>query len=308
MNYLDSNRLVAGMVDRQFDILDQLVEHGAPLEAHILRDRSGAQNDEIRSYTRSILEHAAILAGHVGLEACDIGRLHTVPTDEIVPLTHKLNRDPNASAAIHMSPMQGGVFNQAVAVLDPVLNVDRMGPRWSNDGKWSRDHNGLIIADMTPITAQATQRLLVDYGKVGEGTVVAQFGTGLTVGGPLKAILESMGADVRVIPRNVTDDDRRATLDDAEVVIGAVGKGGPLILDDELHDGQTIVGVALSDIDHAVYKSERDILVTPPHLDEAGYWGVGRVTAAGFWERALENAARRAGVRVRLGEHALVGA
>lgn len=309
MKHLDSSWLVAGMVDRQVEALAELVGHGVQPQAHILRTSLGETNPEIRSYTGSLVQHAAELAGRVGLKACDLETVWTVPADEIAPLTRKLNRDSSAHAVIHMSPMEGDVFDEAAALLDPALDVDRMGPMWGNGGWWSRNPvTGVVVPGRIPITAEATQRLLLHHGKIATGTKVAQFGAGRTVGGPLLASLTSRGVDVSVVPRRVTAEERQALLQEAEVVIGAVGNGQTLIMDNELHDGQTVIGVALSDIAGDVYSSNRDIQVTPPHLAENGSWGVGRITAAGFWERTLKNAARRAGIRIRLGEHALVGA
>ena len=289
------------MVDRQAEALAKLVDNGVQPHALILRDPAGKQNPEIRSYTASLAQHAEMLAKRIGgMSVHDLLAVRTRPANDIVSMARDLNADPKTHGAMFMSPMDR--FAEAARVLGPERDIDRMGPSWNVDG-WCRDpRTGRVITSAIPITAEATQRLLVHHRKIGEGSVVTQFGKGVTVGGPLAASLGSIeGVKLHIIDRSTTDEARRVMLDESDVVIGAVGK--PVIRSNELHDGQTVVGVGLDDICQDVYTSGLDIEVTPPHLEDA--WGVGRVTSAGYWERVLQNAADFAGIPLVVGGFAV---
>ncbi|MEO5949823.1 MAG: bifunctional 5,10-methylenetetrahydrofolate dehydrogenase/5,10-methenyltetrahydrofolate cyclohydrolase [Candidatus Saccharimonadales bacterium] len=202
--------------------------------------------------------------------------IETVDDNDMPAVLEKLSSDPSIHGIIVQLPLTDPTkTDEIVNLIAPSKDVDGLGKDAAFDSA----------------TAEAINWLLVGYGVELKTKKIVIIGNGRLVGAPLYKIWQSGGYNVTIVGR---DDDLKASLVSADIIVTATGSAG-LLTSDMVAIGAVVVdagtasedGVIVGDVDQSV-RAREDLTITP----EKG--GVGPLTITALFDHVIRAATESA--------------
>lgn len=250
-------------------------DHVFPRLAILTTSRPGHENLPIETYARMKTRYGADILVDV--------EVFREKTDDLPAKIAALNADDSVTAMIVQLPLENRAReDEIVNLVAPEKDVDALGEN----------------AILTPATPLAINWLLAGYGVELRGKDIVIVGAGRLVGRPLAKMWRASNLAVRVLDEPDflrSEDEFRAVLRSADVIVTAVGKPG-LIRDEDLKRGAVVVDAAttsengelVGDLARGVRENRPDLAVTPVR------GGVGPLTIAALFDNVIQAASFRA--------------
>ena len=151
-------------------------------------------------------------------------RHHALSADtkqsELLTLIAQLNGDPGVHGILVQMPLPAGLdADQVIEAIDPDKDVDGFHP----------DNVGLLAlkrARFVSCTPQGIMALLAESGVEPSGRKVTVVGRSAIVGLPVSLLLLHANATLRVVHSRTSPDDLRQAVEEADILVVAVGRPG----------------------------------------------------------------------------------
>ncbi len=227
------------------------------------------------------------IAESIGIKFIEANLTEDSTTDDILTKIKELSARPNMCGIIVQLPLPTSVDIQAVLNSIPV-NLDVDGLSSSYDGLFYSGEDALIMP-----TAAAVMKILKSSGVVLKDKNIAVVGQGKLVGKPVTYLLQKQNLDVDTITINTHPDDMKSILENADVIISAVGKPG-IVTGEDIKDGAVVIDAGTLEVDGAILGdvefesvSKKSSFITPTP------GGVGPVTVTCLMENVVESAIKK---------------
>ncbi len=273
MKILNGAEIASFVKARQLHQVRALRQHDRvfPRLAILTTSRPGHENLPIETYARMKTRYGADILVDV--------EVFREKTDDLPAKIAALNADDSVTAMIVQLPLENRAReDEIVNLVAPEKDVDALGEN----------------AILTPATPLAINWLLAGYGVELRGKDIVIVGAGRLVGRPLAKMWRASNLAVRVLDEPDflrSEDEFRAVLRSADVIVTAVGKPG-LIRDEDLKRGAVVVDAAttsengelVGDLARGVRENRPDLAVTPVR------GGVGPLTIAALFDNVIQAA------------------
>lgn len=271
MKILNGAEIASFVKARQLHQVRALRQHDRvfPRLAILTTSRPGHENLPIETYARMKTRYGADILVDV--------EVFREKTDDLPAKIAALNADDSVTAMIVQLPLENRAReDEIVNLVAPEKDVDALGEN----------------ATLTPATPLAIDWLLAGYGVELRGKNIVIVGAGRLVGRPLAKMWRASNLAVRVLDEPDflrSEDEFRAVLRSADVIVTAVGKPG-LIRDEDLKRGAVVVDAAttsengelVGDLARGVRENRPDLAVTPVR------GGVGPLTIAALFDNVIQ--------------------
>jgi methylenetetrahydrofolate dehydrogenase (NADP+)/methenyltetrahydrofolate cyclohydrolase len=202
----------------------------------------------------------------------------TATQEEVDEVIRRFNADPVVNAFLVQVPLPEGLDEErALFAIDPAKDVDGLHP--TSLGR-------LVIGAPGPLpcTPAGIVELLHAYDVPVEGRHVVIIGRGLTIGRPLSLLLATKrpgcNAAVTVVHTGVDDDDMKALVRTADVVVAAAGRAG-IVTPDMVKPGAAVVSAG------ATFEGRKIIPDVREDVAEVAGWITPRIGGVGPMTRAM---------------------
>jgi len=228
----------------------------------------------------------------VGIDSVDERLPASTTQAELDDVIHRMNEDPKVHAYLVQVPLPEGLDEErALFAIDPVKDVDGLHP--VSLGR-------LVIGAPGPLpcTPAGIVELLHAYDVPVEGRHVVILGRGLTIGRPLSLLLATKrpgcNAAVTVVHTGVGDDEMKALVRTADIVVAAAGRPG-LVTPDMVKPGAAVVSAGTT------FEGRKLIPDVREDVAEVAGWITPRIGGVGPMTRAmlLRNTVRAAELAAR---------
>lgn len=211
-----------------------------------------------------------------------------ITTEALIAEIEKLNDDLFLQGILLMRPLPAHIDEKAVC--------EAIAPEKDVDGVTSGSMAAVFMdteEGYAPCTAEACMKMLDHYGIDIEGKKVTVVGRSLVIGKPVAMMAMKRNATVTVCHSRTSEEDLKAAIQNADVVIAAAGRA-KMIGADLLGENQIILDVGINadedgnlcgDVDFDAAEGKAAAITPVPG-------GIGSVTAAVLIAHVAEAAAR----------------
>jgi methylenetetrahydrofolate dehydrogenase (NADP+)/methenyltetrahydrofolate cyclohydrolase len=214
----------------------------------------------------------------VGIDSVDERLPASTTQSELDEVIHRMNEDPKIHAYLVQVPLPEGLDEErALFAIDPVKDVDGLHP--VSLGR-------LVIGAPGPLpcTPAGIVELLHAYDVPVEGRHVVILGRGLTIGRPLSLLLATKrpgcNAAVTVVHTGVGDDEMKALVRTADIVVAAAGRPH-LVTPDMVKPGAAVVSAGTT------FEGRKLIPDVREDVAEVAGWITPRIGGVGPMTRAM---------------------
>jgi methylenetetrahydrofolate dehydrogenase (NADP+)/methenyltetrahydrofolate cyclohydrolase len=227
------------------------------------------------------------IAESVGIKFVEANLDESVQTEDIINKIKELSTRPNMCGIIVQLPLPGHIDTQKVLNSIPIeLDVDGLSSVY--DGLFYSGEDTFVMP-----TALAVMKILKQSGVQLKDKNIAIVGQGKLVGKPITYLLQKQNLDLDVITINTHPDDMISILENADVIITAVGKPG-IVTGDDVKSGVVVIdagtlevdGTIMGDVDYDSVSQKSSFITPTPG-------GVGPVTVAALMENVVASAIKK---------------
>jgi methylenetetrahydrofolate dehydrogenase (NADP+)/methenyltetrahydrofolate cyclohydrolase len=199
-----------------------------------------------RAYVRS----KDRMCRELGLHSVKLELAAATTQEELLAVVRQLNGDPAIHGILVQSPPPPHIDERAITLaMDPAKDVDGFHP--VNIGK-------LAIGDpagFVPCTPLGCQRLLLESGVETAGAHVVMLGRSLLVGKPFALLMmqKGPGGDATVTVAHSRSRDLRRLLQQADILVVAIGRAG-FVTADDVREGAVVIDVGINQVPDAAAK------------------------------------------------------
>ena len=224
-----SRRLQEGMAEESATFLE---EHGyRPCLATVLVGDDPASAVYVRSKGRAC-ERLGFVSKQHTLSA-------SIGQHELIALVEQLNADDSVHGILVQMPLPSALDSQAVLeAIDPDKDVDGFHP----------DNVGLLALKrprFVSCTPRGIMALLAESGVDPSGRRVTVVGRSAIVGLPVALLLLHANATLRVVHSRTSRDDLKAAVEEAEILVVAVGRPG-FVPGEWVREGAVVIDVGIN--------------------------------------------------------------
>jgi methylenetetrahydrofolate dehydrogenase (NADP+)/methenyltetrahydrofolate cyclohydrolase len=180
----------------------------------------------------------------LGLHSVKLELPATTTQAELLAVVGQLNDDPAIHGILVQSPPPPQIDERAITLaIDPAKDVDGFHP--VNIGKLAIGDPGGFV----PCTPLGCQRLLVESGIETAGAHVVVLGRSLLVGKPFALLMmqKGPGGDATVTVAHSRSRNLRALLQEADILVVAIGRAG-FVTADDVRPGAVVIDVGINQV------------------------------------------------------------
>jgi len=217
------------------------------------------------------------IANDIGINFVDANLNEDITTNEIISKIHELSLRPNMCGIIVQLPLPDSIDTKAVLDSIPMhLDVDGLSSKYDEVFYENKNSKDVLIMP----TANAVLKILNSVLPNLENKNIAVIGHGKLVGKPIVHLLKQTGVVLNIIDRKTTDDRKKEILNNADIIITAVGSPN-ILRGEDVRDGAIVIdagtlevsGELVGDADFESLKNKCSFITPTPG-------GVGPVTVA----------------------------
>lgn len=233
--------------------------------------------------------------GRLGIDSRHIALPAGIAARDLAARVGDLSADPLVHGILLQLPLPAGIDAQrAISAIDPAKDVDGLHPH--NLGCLALRRPGFV-----PCTPLGVMRLLRETGVELRGLRATVIGRSPLVGLPVALLLMHANATVRVVHSRTRPEDLAQGVQEAEVLVAAVGQPG-FVQGDLVRPGAIVIDVGINSVPSGAGGGAR--LVGDVAFEQAAArasWitpvpgGVGPMTVAMLLSNTLDAALRQAG-------------
>jgi len=182
------------------------------------------------------------VAESIGIKFVEANLSQNVTTEDIINKINELKNRSNMCGVIVQLPLPAHIeTNKVLDVLPIDLDVDGLSSNY--DGLFYSGKNTYTMP-----TALAVIKILKSSRVDLKDKNIAVIGQGKLVGKPVTYLLRNQNLDIDTITRNTNPDDMKSIIENADVIITAVGKPG-IVMGSDIKQGVIVIDAGTLEVD-----------------------------------------------------------